>query len=111
VSATRAFAIYFLKAGPLLAGVLVIFALCRYVAPRVASTVAMLGLISASFFLQDDALFGRYPTAFYLLSTPLNVAFEVARIPFPFTPNHIVNAVVGGGVAVRPAAPRHRPMA
>ena len=93
LSATRAFAIYFLKAGPLLAGVLSLFALCRYFFPRFASGVAMIGLITASFFLQDDPLFGRYPTGFYLLSTPLNLAFEIARIPFPFSANHIVNAL------------------
>ena len=50
LSATRAFAIYFLKAGPLLAGVLSLFALCRYFFPRFASGVAMIGLITASFF-------------------------------------------------------------
>jgi hypothetical protein len=93
LSATRAFAIYFMKAAPFLAGVLALWRLCRYFVPRFASSVAMMGLIAASYFLPDDPLFGRYPTGFYLLSTPLNVAFDIARIPFPFTPNHIVNAL------------------
>lgn len=93
LSATRAFALYFMKAGPYLAGVLVVYALARYWAPRLAASVAMLGLIGSSIVLPEEPLFGRYPTAFYLLSTPLNVAFEVARIPYPFTANHVVNVL------------------
>ena len=53
----------------------------------------MLGLIGSSMLLPQEALFGRYPTAFYFLSTPLNVAFDVARIPYPFTANHVVNVL------------------
>ena len=93
LSATRAFALYFMKAGPYLAGVLVVYALARYWAPRFAASIATLGLIGSSALLPEEALFGRYPTAFYLLSTPLNVAFDVARIPYPFTANHVVNVV------------------
>lgn len=91
LSATRAFAIYFMKAGPYLAGVTALFGVCRYFIPRFAATIAMIALIASSFLLPQDALFGRYPTAFYLLALPLNVAMDVARIPYPFTANHILN--------------------
>ena len=91
LSATRLFAIYFMKAGPYLVGVIAIFIASRYWAPRFASSVAMLALIGSSLLLPEEALFGRYPTAFYLLATPLNVALDVAHIPYPFTANHIIN--------------------
>lgn len=91
LSATRAFAIYMTQAGPYLAGAIALFVACRYRAPRLAATVAAVALIGSSFLLPPAALFGRYPTAFYLLSTPLNVAFDVARIPYPFTANHLIN--------------------
>ena len=91
LSATRAFAIYFMTAGPYLAGVAVVFIACRRWAPSVAGAAAMCGLIGSSLLLTDEPLFGRYPTGFYLLSMPLNVAFEAARIPYPFTANHVVN--------------------
>lgn len=91
LSATRAFAIYFMHAGPYLAGVLALFVAGRRFVPRYAATVGVIGLIVSSFLLPDDALFGRYPTGFYLLSTPLNVALDVAHIPYPFTANHIIN--------------------
>ena len=91
LSATRAFAIYFMKAGPFLAGAGAVFIACRVWAPRYASTVTMLVLIGSSLLLPEEALFGRYPTGFYLLSTPLNVALDVARIPYPFTANHVMN--------------------
>jgi len=91
LSATRAFAIYFMKAGPYLAGVVALFAVIRFAAPRWAATAATIGLIGASYLLPQDALFGRYPTGFYLLALPLNVAMDVAKIPYPFTANHIVN--------------------
>jgi hypothetical protein len=93
LSATRAFALYFIKAGPYLAGVLVAYSLARYRAPRFAASIAMLALIGSSMLLPEAALFGRYPTGFYLLSTPLNVGFEVAGIPYPFTANHVVNVL------------------
>lgn len=91
LSATRAFAIYFMTAGPYLAGVGVVFIGCRFWTPRYASSAAMLALIGASLLLPEEALFGRYPAGFYLLSTPLNVALDVARIPYPFTANHVMN--------------------
>ena len=50
-------------------------------------------LLASSYVLPESALFGRYPAGFYLIATPLNVAFEVANIPYPFTANHIVNAL------------------
>lgn len=91
LSATRAFAIYFIKAGPYLAGAIALFVIVRRYAPRIAATAAVAMLLASSYFLPDAALFGRYPTGFYLLSTPLNVLFDVAHVPFPFTANHIVN--------------------
>jgi hypothetical protein len=91
LSATRAFAIYFMKAGPYLVGAIGAFLILRRVTPRIAAGAAAAMLIASSYFLPDAALFGRYPTGFYLLSTPLNVAFDVAHVPFPFTANHIVN--------------------
>jgi hypothetical protein len=93
LSATRAFAIYFMKAGPYLAAVVVLFAILRRLLPQFAASVATALLIASSYLLPQDALFGRYPTGFYLLSTPLNVALDVAHVPFPFTANHIVNVL------------------
>ena len=43
-------------------------------------------LLASSYFLPASALFGRYPAGFYLLATPLNVAFEAANIPVPASP-------------------------
>jgi hypothetical protein len=91
LSATRAFALYFIKAGPYLAGAVAVFLLLRRFTPKIAASAATVALIASSYFLPDAALFGRYPTGFYLLSTPLNVALDVAHVPFPFTANHIVN--------------------
>lgn len=91
LSATRAFAIYLTKAGPYLAGAAAVFIVARRWTPRFASTVTMVVLIAVSYVLPQEALFGRYPTAFYLLATPLNVAFDVASIPYPFTANHAIN--------------------
>ena len=91
LSATRAFALYFLKAGPYLAGAAIVFAVCRRWTPRIAAAAGLTALIVASTFLPNEPLFGRYPTAFYLLSMPLNVAFDAAAIPYPFSANHIVN--------------------
>ena len=91
LSATRAFAIYFMKAGPYLAGGLAVFIGCRRWRPRLASSIAMLLLVATSLLLPEEPLFGRYPAAFYLLSTPLNVLFDIARFPYPFTANHVVN--------------------
>jgi hypothetical protein len=93
LSAVRAFAIYFMKAGPYLAAAGVVFGACRYWAPRYASTIALVFLIAASFMLPPEPLFGRYPAAFYLLAAPLNIAFDVARIPYPFTANHVMNVL------------------
>ena len=91
LSATRAFALYFLKAGPFLIGAAAVYVACRRWWPRIAAAATSITLIVASLWLANDPLFGRYPTAFYLLSMPLNVAMDVARIPYPFTANHIVN--------------------
>ena len=93
LSATRAFALYYLRAGPLLAAVLIVFALARWKVRRYAASIAMASLLAASLALPASALFGRYPTAFYHLATPLNVIFEIAGSPYPFTANHIVNAL------------------
>lgn len=93
LSATRAFALYFMRAGPFLIGTLVLFGVLRVKRFRYAATAAMVLLLASSYFLPESALFGRYPTGFYLLATPLNVAFEAANIPYPFTANHIVNAL------------------
>ncbi len=92
LSATRAFALYFMRAGPLLVATLVLAGVLRLQQFRYAATAAMTLLLASSYFLPESPLFGRYPTGFYLLATPLNVAFEAANIPYPFTANHIVNA-------------------
>ncbi len=91
LSAARAFAIYYMKAGPYLAGVAVLWVACRYWAARFAPAVAILALIAASFTLPQESLFGRYPAAFYLLAMPLNVALDVVGFPYPFTANHVMN--------------------
>lgn len=93
LSATRAFVLYYLRAGPILAAVLAVFGAWRWRAWPYAASVAMAGLIAGSYFLPESALFGRYPTAFYLLAAPLNVAVDVARIPYPFTAGHVMNAL------------------
>lgn len=93
LSATRAFALYFLRAGPFLLGTLAVFGVLRFKRFRYAATVAMALLLGSSYLLPGSALFGRYPTGFYLLATPLSVAFEAASIPYPITANHIVNVL------------------
>ena len=93
LSATRAFAIYFMRAGPFLAVVVAVFAALRLKGVRFAATVATAGLVAASYALPQSALFGRYPTAFYLIATPLNVIFDVVHSPYPYTANHIINTL------------------
>lgn len=93
LSATRAFAIYFMRAGPLLAIVLGGYAALRVKRVRYAASIAVAALIAASYALPQSALFGRYPTAFYSIATPLNVLFEVVHSPFPYSANHIVNTL------------------
>ena len=93
LSATRAFALYYMRAGPFLLATLLVYGALRFRRFRYAATAAMALLLASSYALPESALFGRYPTGFYLIATPLNVAFEVARIPYPFTANHIVNAL------------------
>ena len=93
LSATRAFALYYMRAGPFLLGTLALYGVLRVARFRYAATAAMALLLASSYALPESALFGRYPAGFYLIATPLNVAFEVARIPYPFTANHIVNVV------------------
>lgn len=93
LSATRAFALYYMRAGPFFVGTLLVYGALRFRRFRYAATAAMALLLTSSYMLPESALFGRYPTAFYLIATPLNVAFEAAGIPYPFTANHIVNAL------------------
>lgn len=93
LSATRAFAIYFMRAGPLLALALVVYGTLWYRGSRYAATAAMAVLVAASYALPATPLFGRYPAAFSLLATPLNVAFEVFNSPYPHTANHVVNVL------------------
>ncbi len=93
LSATRAFALYFMRAGPFLVGTLAVFGVLRFKRFRYAATVAMALLLASSYLLPGSALFGRYPTGFYLLATPMSVAFEAANIPYPITANHIVNVL------------------
>ena len=93
LSATRAFALYYLRAGPLLALVVLVFAVWRWKRWPFAATAAMAGLTVASFALPAEPLFGRYPTGTYHLVLPLAVLFEAAGIPYPFTANHIVNVL------------------
>jgi hypothetical protein len=93
LSATRTFALYFMRAGPFLVGTLVVFGVLRFTRFQYAATIAMALLLASSYLLPGSALFGRYPTGFYLLATPLSVAFEAANIPYPITANHIVNVL------------------
>jgi hypothetical protein len=93
LSATRAFALYYLRAGPVLAGVAAVYAIWRWRRWPCAASVAMLGLTAGSYLLPESQLFARYPAAFYLLATPLNVMFDVAGVPYPHTANHIVNGL------------------
>jgi hypothetical protein len=93
LSATRAFALYFVRAGPFLAATLVVFGVLRRRGFHYAATAAMALLLASSYFLPGSALFGRYPAGVYLLTTPLSVAFEAASIPYPTTANHIVNVL------------------
>jgi hypothetical protein len=93
LSATRAFALYYLRAAPLLALAVAVFAVGRWRQWPFAATAAMAALIASSFLLPASALFGRYPTGFYHLSAPFNVAFDVAGIPYPSTANHLVNVL------------------
>jgi hypothetical protein len=93
LSATRTFALYFMRAGPFLVGTLVVFGVLRFTRFQYAATIAMALLLASSYLLPGSALFGRYPTGVYLLATPLSVAFEVANIPYPITANHIVNVL------------------
>ena len=93
LSATRSFALYFMRAGPLLAVILAAFAVLYHRKFRYAATMAMVMLAAASYFLPEQAFFGRYPTGLYLIATPLNVAFEAARFPYPHSANHIVNVL------------------
>ena len=93
LSATRAFALYLMRAGPFLVGTLVVFGVLRVTRFQYAATIAMALLLVSSYLLPGSALFGRYPTGFYLLATPLSVAFEAANIPYPITANHIANVL------------------
>lgn len=93
LSATRAFALYFMRAGPLLSVVLVIYGVLLRQAVRYATTVAMAGLLAASYVLPESAMFGRYPAGFYLLATPLNVIFDALGSPYPYTANHVMNVL------------------
>ena len=93
LSATRAFALYYLRAAPLLALSLGVYAIARWQRWRYAASAAMIALLASSFYLPESALFGRYPAGFYHLATPLSVAFEVARIPYPFTASHMMNTL------------------
>ena len=93
LSATRAFAIYFQRAGPLLVAVLILYAVLLAKGVRYATTVAMAGLLAASYALPQSVMFGRYPAGFYLLATPLNVLFDVVNSPYPHTASHVMNVL------------------
>lgn len=93
LSAMRAFAIYYLNAIPFLALSLAVFVAAVWTRRSYAASATMAILIGSSFFLPEHPMFGRYPTGFYHLATPLNVAFEVAGIPYPFTAAHIMNTL------------------
>jgi len=93
LSATRTFAIYFMRAGPLLAAVLLLYAVLLMKGVRHATTVAMAGLLAASYALPQSTMFGRYPAGFYLLATPLNVMFDVLNSPYPHTASHVMNVL------------------
>jgi hypothetical protein len=93
LSATRAFALYYMRAGPILVAVMVTYAAWRWKRWPYAASIAMIGLIAGSYFLPASPLFGRYPAGFYHIATPLNVLFDVGGSPYPFTANHIVNGL------------------
>jgi hypothetical protein len=93
LSATRAFALYYMRAGPILAVVLAIYAVWRWQRWPCSGAAAMLALMAGSYLLPASALFARYPNGFYHLATPLNVIFDVAQIPYPHAANHIVNGL------------------
>ena len=94
LSATRTVALYFMRAGPLLAVVLALYGVLLSKGVRYATTVAMAGLLAASYALPHSTLlFGRYPAGFYMLATPLNVIFDVLNSPYPHTANHVVNVL------------------
>ncbi|MGH9218793.1 MAG: hypothetical protein ACRD1W_05805 [Vicinamibacterales bacterium] len=104
LSATRALALYYFRAGPILAASLAVFAVWRWKRWPYAASVAMAALTAGSYLLPASPLFARYPAGFYHLAMPLNVLFDVGGIPYPFTANHIVNAlsVPGWLFALRP---------
>jgi hypothetical protein len=93
LSATRAFVLYYVRAAPFLAVALAVFAVARWKRWRYAASAAMAVLLVSSALLPANVMFGRYPAGFYHLAAPLNVAFELAGVPFPFTANHIMNAL------------------
>jgi hypothetical protein len=93
LSATRAFALYYVRAAPFLALSLAVFAIARWKRFPYAASAAMAALLASSFLLPASELFGRYPTGFYHLSAPLNAAFDIAGIPYPATANHLVNVL------------------
>jgi hypothetical protein len=73
--------------------VLLVYAVLLYRKIRFAGTIAAAALLASSYALPESALFGRYPTAFYLLAMPLNVLFDVIASPYPYTANHVVNTL------------------
>ncbi len=93
LSATRAFALYYLQAAPLLLLPIAVFAIARWRRWPYAATAGMAALLASSVLLPANALFGRYPAGFYHLSAPLNVAFEFLSVPHPSTANHLVNVM------------------
>jgi hypothetical protein len=94
LSATRTVALYFMRAGPLLAVVLALYVVLLFNGVRYAATAAMAGLLAVSYVLPHATLlFGRYPAGFYMLATPLNVIFEVLNSPYPHTANHVMNVL------------------
>jgi hypothetical protein len=93
LSATRAFVLYYVRAAPFLVAALAVFAVARWTRWRYAASAAMAVLLVSSLFLPANVLFGRYPAGFYHLAAPLNVAFELAGVPYPFAANHIMNAL------------------
>ena len=93
LSATRAFVLYYVRAAPFLAVALAVFAIARWKRWRYAASATVAVLLVSSVFLPANVMFGRYPAGFYHLAAPLNVAFELAGVPYPFTANHIMNAL------------------
>jgi hypothetical protein len=91
----RAFTVYFSfgYGGVFLAAVIAVYGVLAYRRYRFAASVAIAGLIVASYFLPANRLFGRYPAGFYLIAMPLNMLFEALHSPHPQTANHIVNAL------------------